>query len=160
MARVVTIIAKFGLAVVLVVIAVMLLRRGGLGPLSDAWGRHKCAGRVQADLNNAVPHLTPRVGSCEGPPTNATCQLETDEEGGTRSAPVTGWDCSRRHLPEAMTKMVGAMMFDPTAGPPKDLEQKFKTQGERFRQFYAGYEYVTGKLKERAAQIQQGKPAR
>ena len=49
MSRVVTVLAKVGLVVVLMVVAVFILRKDSLKFVTDAWAMRKCAGQVQAD---------------------------------------------------------------------------------------------------------------
>ena len=144
MSRVVTVLAKVGLAVVLMVGAVFILRKDSLKSVTDVWAMRKCAGQVQADLDNVIPHLDPRVSDCKGTPTDAVCQVALDGKQGRKTEPVTGWDCSVRHAPQPIESLVG--ISDPTAAPPKDLDKVVARQGERFRAFFAGYQYVAAKF--------------
>ena len=59
-----------------------------------------CADRVQADIAVVMPWLHSRVDRCQGIPTRATCSVETNARPGRRTAPVSGWDCSQRHINE------------------------------------------------------------
>jgi hypothetical protein len=112
---------------------------------------HKCAGQVQADLDNVFPYLDPRVSDCKGTPTDAVCQVTLDGKDGRKTAPVSGWDCSVRHATQRIESLVG--IGDPTGAPPKDLDKVVARQGERFRTFFAGYQYVAAKLKDRVPQL-------
>ena len=151
MSRVVTVLAKVGLVVVLMVVAVFILRKDSLKGVTDAWAMRKCAGQVQADLSNVVPYLDPRVSDCKGTPTNAVCQVALDGKEGRKTEPVTGWDCSVRHASQPIESLVA--IGDPTAGPPKDLDKVVARQGERFKAFFDGYQYVAAKLNGRVPQL-------
>ena len=122
---------KAALALALLAIAVVLLRKDSLKVVTDAWAMRKCAGQVQADLDNMLPYL--------------------DEKDGRKTAPVSGWDCSVRHVPQPIWTL--AWIGDPTAGPPKDLDKILARQGERFRTFFEGYQYVRTRLKDRVPQL-------
>jgi hypothetical protein len=153
MTRVLAILGKAAAALALLAVAVVLLRKDSLKAVTDAWAMRKCAGQVQADLDNVFPYLDPRVSDCKGTPTDAVCQVALDGKDGRKAEPVSGWDCSVRHATQPITSLVG--IGDPTAGPPKDLDRVIARQGERFRTFFEGYQYVSAKLKDRAPQLGQ-----
>jgi hypothetical protein len=151
MTRVLAILGKAALALALLAIAVVLLRKDSLKVVTDAWAMRKCAGQVQADLDNVLPYLDPRVVGCEGRPTDAVCEVALDEKGGRKTAPVSGWDCSVRHVPQPIGSL--SWIGDPTAGPPKDLDKILARQDQRFRTFFEGYQYVLARLKDRVPQL-------
>jgi len=151
MTRVLAILGKAAVALALLAIAVVLLRRDSLKVVTDAWAMRNCAGQVQADLENVFPVMEPRVEGCKGTPTDAVCEVALFDKGSRKTAPVSGWDCSVRHVPKPIESL--AWIGDPTAGPPKDLDKIIERQGERFKTFFEGYQYVAARLKDRVPQL-------
>jgi len=117
MNRVVTGVAKVGVFVCIVVIGVIVLRGTSLSTrLSEAWAMHGCVDAVRADLQTLLAEKKPKVVSCVGPAVRAVCQVETTEngEGGAsavKTAPLSGWDCTRRHVPDGQGGMLMKMMI-------------------------------------------------
>ena len=117
MTRVLAILGKAAVALALLSIAVVLLRKDSLKVVTDAWAMRKCAGQVQADLENVFPGMEPRVEGCKGTPTDAVCEVALFDKGSRKTAPVSGWDCSVRHVPKPIESL--AWIGDPTPARPK-----------------------------------------
>ena len=122
----VTLVCKVGLFCVIVFIGLTVFRRtSAWSHLSDAWAMRACQHRVQADLDVLLWDKYPEVMSCVGPPVNATCQVKTTEQRGAyscrsimrepdvkKTAPLRGWDCTRRHAPEGQAGWVMRAMVE------------------------------------------------
>ena len=150
--RVVSTVAKVIAFPAFVVIGVLLFRKDSMTSLSDRWAMHKCPDFVQADLTTAIPYGAPKVVSCEGSPTQATCLVETTEKTGRKTAPVKNWDCTKRHLsPDSMEVFMGGgyQMLEEAPGSEKGrelIEQMQKNQ----RELVESVKYVRTRLEERS----------
>lgn len=150
LARAVTVFAKLGVAIVLSFIALMVVGRTSLGDaLSNRWATHRCASRVEDDLRSVVWFQQPKVLHCEGDPHSATCVVQTREPDGSRkTGPVTGWDCSVRHVSDsdraaARAYFVRTQMGNVTQTRSADLG------ATSLRVFLEAVQYVAGKMKQR-----------
>ena len=150
LARVVTVFSKLGVAIALSFIALMLVRRTSLGDtLSNRWAMHRCAGRVQADLQGVVWFQEPKVLSCEGDPRNVACVVVTRElDGSRKTGPVSGWDCSARHISDSDRAEARSyfMRYGMGNAPATAAAEQGAT---KLRVFLEGIQYVAAKMKQR-----------
>jgi hypothetical protein len=150
LARAVTVFAKLGIAIVLSFIALMVVRRTSLGDrLANRWAAHRCAGRVEADLQSVVWFQQPKVLRCEGDPRSALCMVETREpDGGRKIGPVSGWDCSVRHISDSDRAAARSyfMRYGMGNAPATHAAEVGAT---KLRVFLQAIQYVGAKMKQR-----------
>ena len=147
--RIVTIASKIGLGLVVVFIAVTVFKRTSpLAYLAERGAMRRCVGLVQEDLDQIIPAQSPTVAGCTGPMMSAVCEVETNEGGARKTAPVRDWDCTKRHMPdglggEFMKSFVTTPEGGLTAGGPKLAED-----------FLDGIKYAAVRVAERHASLQ------
>jgi hypothetical protein len=146
--RIFVAVCKLGVVTVVALIAVMLVR--GTSPwasLHEKWSMHQCESLVQADLNQVIPFWLPKVESCRGLPENAECIVQTIESGVTKTGPVEGWDCTRRHVPDGIPD--GLLSF---FSEPKAVDVAAKS-ADITQNYLEAIRYVGSRLMQRQGQL-------
>ena len=120
-------VAKVGVFCCVVFVGVVVFRGTSLSTrLSETWAMRNCSELLQADLNVLMMTKNPKVLSCVGPATRAVCQVETTESTGgqanVKTAPLSRWDCTRRHVPHGYVGMLLKATLDGrAAGQPAQM---------------------------------------
>ena len=150
LARVVTVLSKLGVAIALSFIALMLVRRTSLGDtVSSRWEMYRCVGRMEGDLQSVVWFQQPKVLRCQGDPRSATCMVETREQDGSRkTGPVSGWDCSARHISDSDRAAARSYFMRYGMGNPPATHAA-EVGATKLRVFLEAIQYVGAKMKQR-----------
>jgi hypothetical protein len=145
----VTIASKIGLGLVVVFIAVTVFKRTSpLAYLAERGAMRRCVGLVQEDLDQIIPEQSPTVAGCTGPVQSAVCAVETSLGDARKTAPVSDWDCTKRHMPDGLGgEFIKSFVTTPegglTAGGPKLAQD-----------FLDGIRYVAVRVAERHSLLQ------
>jgi hypothetical protein len=146
--RVFVAVCKLGVVTAVALIVVMLVRgQSSWSSLGDKWSMHQCAGLVQEDLDRVIPFWRPKVEACSGRPELAECVVQTVEMGMTKTGPVRGWDCTRRHVPDGLPDGFESFFLE---AKPADVTAK---AADVTQNYLEAFRYVGERLMQRQAQL-------
>jgi len=146
--RVAGTVAKVLLFFVVVGVATIFFSKDVRRRISQHWAMETCPAHIEADVRLVAPLADPKVVHCDGTPTRATCSLETTERSGRKTAVVTDWDCSKRHISDRFSGELMEIAMKQISGKGERVKDRERLQDIQ-EEFVQSIRYVTEKLRDR-----------